>query len=151
MKMKPEQENWYQAEAIQYTVIDEPSFIWKVKLKMNPFIWIQGRDKFQDGEGEMADKNEFSGEFGRWEWSQDRWRYFTAIFWVKWSGFPSLAVSPYVTWEEQDELSAKATMNYKGTIESGIFYFKWRGWLRQIHLHLGMMETSLILKENHGF
>jgi len=24
-------------------VIDEPSFIWKVSVKMNPFIWFQGR------------------------------------------------------------------------------------------------------------
>jgi hypothetical protein len=126
MKMKPEQENWYQAEAIQYTVIDEPSFIWKVKLKMNPFIWIQGRDKFQDGEGEMLIKMNslvnLVDESGAKIDEGTLQRFLGEMVW-----FPSLAVSPYVTWEEQDELSAKATMNYKGTIGSGIFYFNEEG------------------------
>jgi hypothetical protein len=126
MKMKPDQENWYEAKATQYTVIDEPSFIWKVKLKMNPFIWIQGRDKFQDGKGEMLIKMNslvnLVDESGAKIDEGSLQRFLGEMVW-----FPSLAVSPYVTWEERDELSAKATMKYKGTIGSGTFYFNEKG------------------------
>jgi hypothetical protein len=37
--------------------------------------------------------------------------------------FPSLALSPYISWEQVDENTAKATMSYKGTSGSGLFYF----------------------------
>ena len=56
MKMKPEQENWNHATAEQYFSIQNPAFVWKVKMKMPPFIRITGRDKFIDGKGEMQIK-----------------------------------------------------------------------------------------------
>jgi hypothetical protein len=49
-------------------------------------------------------------------------RYLGEIAW-----FPSAALSPYITWEEIDDLSAKASMTYKGTTGSGVFYFNERG------------------------
>lgn len=56
MKMKPEQKDWYSATALQYTVVNEPSFIWIVDLRINRFLWFRGRDKFQNGKGEMLIK-----------------------------------------------------------------------------------------------
>ena len=47
MKMKPEQKEWYKAEAEQYFITQEPSFHWTVDLEMNPFIKVVGRDKFE--------------------------------------------------------------------------------------------------------
>lgn len=41
--------------------------------------------------------------------------------------FPSLALSPYITWEERSDTSATATMEYKGTKGSGTFYFNSAG------------------------
>jgi hypothetical protein len=41
--------------------------------------------------------------------------------------FPSAALSPYITWEPIDSLSVRATMHYKGTVDSGIFYFNEQG------------------------
>lgn len=37
--------------------------------------------------------------------------------------FPSLALSPYVTWEQINDTTAKATITYKNTTGSGTFYF----------------------------
>lgn len=54
--MKPEQEKWMSATAIQYTTIETPAFIWAVDVKMNPFLYAVGRDKFENGKGEMLIK-----------------------------------------------------------------------------------------------
>ena len=49
-------------------------------------------------------------------------RYLGEMVW-----FPSLALSPYITWEQIDENTSKATMTYKGTSGSGTFYFNSNG------------------------
>jgi hypothetical protein len=41
--------------------------------------------------------------------------------------FPSLALSPYISWEPINSLTAKATMTYKRTSGSGTFYFNTKG------------------------
>jgi len=40
MKMKPEQEKWYEANAVQYFTADNPAFIWKVKVDMMPLVFL---------------------------------------------------------------------------------------------------------------
>jgi len=37
--------------------------------------------------------------------------------------FPSLALSPHISWEQINDNAAKAVMNYKGSSGSGTFYF----------------------------
>lgn len=127
MRLKPEQEKWTSAQANQYFSIDPPAFNWSVDLEMNPLFPVVGRDKFEKGEGEMTIKL----------WSlfpivntkkEDKinqaslQRYLAEMVW-----FPSFAVSPYIKWEAIDNYSAKATMEYKGTIGSGIFHFDEKG------------------------
>src|SRR5690606_11860424 len=46
MKMKPDQEYWLKATAQQYFAVETPAFLWKVEMKMMPFIDITGRDLF---------------------------------------------------------------------------------------------------------
>ncbi|MEO0075570.1 MAG: DUF6544 family protein [candidate division WOR-3 bacterium] len=126
MKMKPEQEKWMTATAIQYTTIENPAFIWFVDVKMNSLLNFQGRDKFVDGKGEMFIKinslfnvvNERGEKIDEGTFQ----RYLGEMVW-----FPSLAVSPFITWEQIDENTAKATMTYKGTSGSGNFYFNSNG------------------------
>lgn len=126
MQMKPEQENWLSATAIQYTTIDNPAFIWSVDVKMNSFINFQGRDKFEDGKGEMLIKMNslinLVDEKGEKLNEGSLQRYLGEMVW-----FPSLALSPYITWEQLDENTAKASMNYKGSSGSGTFYFNAQG------------------------
>lgn len=126
MKMKPEQEKWNDATAEQYFTVVNPAFVWKVKMKILPFIKIAGRDKFINGKGEMQIKM-FSllnivNEKGTKMDEGTLQRYLGEIVW-----FPSAALSPFITWEEIDSSSAKATMDYKGTKGAGIFHFNQNG------------------------
>lgn len=38
---------WMQAQAEQYFTADEPGFIWKARVNMNPFLYFAGMDKYQ--------------------------------------------------------------------------------------------------------
>jgi hypothetical protein len=126
MQMKPDQDNWMTATAIQYTTIDNPAFIWSVDVKMNSLLSFQGRDKFDNGKGEMLIKLNslfnIVNERGEKLDEGTLQRYLGEMVW-----FPSLALSPYITWEQLDENTAKATMTYKGTSGSGTFYFNSNG------------------------
>ncbi len=126
MKLKPDQEKWHEATAEQYFTIENPAFIWTVKLNMLPVIQIRGRDKFVDGKGEMQMKMNsiinLGKETGKKMDEGTLQRYLGEIVW-----FPSAAVSSFISWEKIDTLTAKATMSYKGTTGSGIFYFNENG------------------------
>lgn len=126
MQMKPEQDNWLTATAVQYTTIDNPAFIWSVDVKMNRLLNFQGRDKFEEGKGEMLIKVNslfnIVNERGEKLDEGTLQRYLGEMVW-----FPSLALSPYITWEQIDENTAQATMTYKGTSGSGKFYFNSNG------------------------
>ena len=127
MKMKPEQEKWYEANAEQYFTVDNPAFIWKVKVDMMPLMYFTGRDRFSDGKGNMLIKvlsllnvvNALDSEKINQGTLQ---RYLGETIW-----FPPAIVSPYIKWEEIDSLSAKATMTYKGTSGSAVFTFNENG------------------------
>ncbi len=122
MKLKPEQKEWMAARAVQYTTIDRPAFIWTVDVKMNSLLYAVGRDKFENGKGSMLIKmnalmnvvNEKGDKLDEGTLQ----RYLGEMVW-----FPSLALSPYISWKQIDNNKAKATMTYKGTTGSGIFHF----------------------------
>lgn len=126
MKMKPDQKNWMSANAVQYTTIDNPAFIWTVDVKMNAFLNFKGRDKFINGKGEMLIKLNsifnIVNERGEKLNEGTIQRYLGEMVW-----FPSLALSKYITWEQLNDITAKATMNYKGVSGSGTFYYNSAG------------------------
>ena len=123
LKMKPEQEGWYNAKAEQYFTIEPPAFIWNINADMNFKLSVVGRDKFEDGKGEMIIKllslipvvNAKNDEKIDQATLQ---RYLAEIVW-----FPSAALNQHIKWEALDDFSAMATMKYKGTKGSGLFYF----------------------------
>lgn len=127
MRMKPEQESWYEAQAEQWFTVDNPAFIWKVKVNMMPLVFFTGRDKFSDGKGSMLIKilslinivNSSDDEKVNQGTLQ---RYLGETVW-----FPTAAVSPYIKWEEVDSLTARATMTNNGTTGSALFYFNENG------------------------
>lgn len=122
MQMKPEQENWLPATAIQYTTIDHPGFIWSVDVKMNGLLNFQGRDKYDEGKGEMLIKLNslinIVNERGEKLDEGTLQRFLGEMVW-----FPSLALSPYVKWEPIDGNTARAVMNYQGASGAGTFHF----------------------------
>jgi len=127
MLMKPEQKDWTNARAKQYFTIEPPAFNWSINLKMNSLVDLVGRDKFENGQGEMTIKmfslfpiaNAKNGGKVNQATLQ---RYLAEIVW-----FPSASLRPYITWEEIDEHSAKATMEFNGTKGSGVFHFDKNG------------------------
>lgn len=126
IKMKPEQENWLKSKAIQYTTINNPAFLWKVDVKINNLFRFKGRDLFKNGKGEMLIKMnslvKIVDEKGEKLDEGTIQRYLGEMVW-----FPSLALSPYITWEKIDSKTVKASINYKRTKGSGIFYFDSKG------------------------
>lgn len=127
LKLKPEQKDWSNATAKQYFTTDPPAFNWSIDLSMYGFLNVVGRDKFENGRGEMLIKLlsiipvANAKEDSKIDQASLQ-RYLAEIVW-----FPTAALSKYIEWEAIDETSAKATMNYKGTEGSGVFYFNDRG------------------------
>ena len=114
---------WMNFKAEQYFTPLQPAFIWTTRVQMWPLIYIKGRDKFTNGQGEMLIKAlsliNVVNEAGDIKMNESTMlRYLAEICW-----FPSAALSDYITWETVDAHSAKATMNYKGVTVSGVFQF----------------------------
>jgi hypothetical protein len=122
MLTKPGQTKWMKAAAQQYFSTVEPSFLWKVKMRMNPFVTVRGYDRYFQGKGSMTIRA-FSfinivSESGTKIDQGALQRYLAEICW-----FPSAALSPFIRWELIDDLTAKAIMSYKGTTGEVIFHF----------------------------
>ncbi len=123
MLMKPDQKEWNAGISRQYVTTESPAFHWTVELKMNQFLPVVGRDKFENGKGEMLIKLlslfPVVNEQGSQKLNQATLqRYLSEIVW-----YPSAALSPYITWKPMSEHSALATMTYEGTTGSGVFHF----------------------------
>lgn len=126
LKMKPGQKKWMGATAIQYTCIDKPAFIWVADVKMNALINFRARDKFENGKGEMLVKINslfnIVNEHGEKLNEGALQRYLGEMVW-----FPSMALKPYIKWEQINDSTAKASINFKGSSGSGMFYFNDKG------------------------
>lgn len=126
MRLKPEQEEWYQAFSEQIITNREPAFIWTVDMSMSPLLKVKGRDKFIDGKGNMLIRLnnliKIVDEEGPKIDEGTLQRYLGEVVW-----YPSVALSPYITWEQLDDQSARATMSYNGVEGSGILHFSKNG------------------------
>lgn len=122
MQMKPGQLKWLSGQAVQYTTIDKPGFIWSVRVRVNRLLHFVGRDKFEDGRGEMlirlngwlkiVDAKGPKIDEGALQ------RFLGEMVW-----FPSMALSPYISWKLIDDSTAEANMRHQGTEGSGRFSF----------------------------
>src|SRR6056297_3617635 len=123
LKMKPEQSEWNNGTAEQYFTVQPPAFNWTITSQMSSILNVAGRDKYENGNGEMTIKlfslitvaNAKNHEKINQATLQ---RYLAETVW-----FPSASLSPYITWESLGENSAKATMEFKGAKGSGEFHF----------------------------
>ena len=127
MLMNLDQKEWRNAKAEQYFTTDPPAFNWSVNLKMNPLVDLVGRDKFENGQGEMTIKifSLFSVVNAKHNEKVNQatlQRYLAEIVW-----FPSTSLSSYITWQAIDDYAAKATMEFNGTKGSGAFHFDKNG------------------------
>lgn len=129
MRLKADQ-SWLPAESQQYFTIKNPAFIWKVDVKMAPFLSISGRDRFVDGQGKMLIKlaslipvvNAKGDEMDQGTMV----RFLSEIIW-----FPSAALSDYIEWEQVNETIARATFTYNGKQVVGDFCIDQQGKVTQ--------------------
>lgn len=127
LKLSPEQKNWNNGKAEQYFTIHPPAFNLNIHTKMYSFFSIVGRDKFENGNGEMTIKllSLISVADAKNSDKVDQaslQRYLAEIVW-----FPTASLSSYIKWESLGEYSAKATMEFKGAKGSGEFHFDEKG------------------------
>lgn len=114
------------ATAEQYFRVDEPEFIWRVRVRVMKFLPVAGRDSYVDGRGrmsialaslipvvEVADEKIDQGAL---------LRFLGETVW-----FPAAALSPYIHWEPLDERSARATMTHNGVSGAAVFSFDEHG------------------------
>ncbi|HHV72799.1 MAG TPA: hypothetical protein GXX38_09365 [Clostridia bacterium] len=117
---------WMPFEAEQYVAVDRPGFIWYVKVKAAPLIYLSGRDIFYQARGNMLIKllsiiTVADGK-GKEIDQGSLVRYLAEISW-----YPTAVLSDYIKWEEIDDNSAKATITVEDVTASGIFYFDQNG------------------------
>lgn len=98
-----------------------------ISTQMNSILKVAGRDKFENSNGEMTIKLfsliPVADAKNHEKVSQATLqRYLAEIVWL-----PSAALSSCIKWDSLGEYSAKATMEFKGTIGSGEFHFDEKG------------------------
>lgn len=126
MRTKPDS-RWMAFNAVQYFTLDKPGFNWQTKVQAAPGVFLTGRDKYQNGQGEMLIKllslKEVVHTGGTEQMNQATLlRYLSEMCW-----FPTAALQPYIAWESLDALSARATMTYGGSRAAGVFFFNEAG------------------------
>ncbi len=124
-RMAPDKE--YEAiSARQYYSVNDPGFVWIVKMDMYPLISIYGRDRYTGGNGDM--KISVAGaipvvEANGPEIDQGTLlRFLNEMVW-----FPDAFLADYVSWEGISDSTAKATITLNNLSASAILTFNQKG------------------------
>ncbi|WP_116108645.1 DUF6920 family protein [Lewinella sp. IMCC34191] len=127
IKLKPEQTEWYAAEADQLILSSRPAFHWSVRVRLNPLVEVFGTDTLDSGGASLrmslfglltvsaVSQNEKANEAALQ-------RYLAELAW-----FPAAARSSRIEWEEMDSERARATVYGGEQSASGIFTFTPQG------------------------
>ncbi len=117
---------WIPFTSEEYFNTKPPGFVWIADVKMMPGLNLKGLDTYQDSRGHMRIKLlgiipivDAAGE------KTDQGtllRYLGEICWI-----PTAVLSDYISWEQLDSTSAKATMTYGNITASGVFTFDENG------------------------
>ncbi|HEY4491347.1 MAG TPA: DUF6544 family protein, partial [Acidobacteriota bacterium] len=122
---------WMKVRAEQYNVMRRPGFLWVADVRMAPLLHLAGRDKYANGRGHMliqllslfpiADAKGATIDQGALV------RFLAEIVWA-----PTAALEDYITWEEMEPASAKATIRSGEVTASALFSFSAEGDIRMI-------------------
>lgn len=108
--------------AMQYSTVDPPAFVWKARMRMNPLLYIDGLDRYVNGNGGMLVKllsiYSVADAKGPATNQAALLRYLGELSW-----YPTAALSEAISWEPVDSLAAKATIHDGAQTVSGIFHF----------------------------
>lgn len=114
--------DWMNFKAVQTYTVDPPAFVWNSQINPGSLMTIAGRDKFENGKGNMLIKPLYIYSLANTSGSEidqgTMLRYMGELIW-----FPEAAAMPYFEWEEIDSTSASLKMTYNGAVSKGIFTF----------------------------
>jgi hypothetical protein len=113
---------WLPIRGTQYIRADPPAFIWWGRVRVAPGVWIDARDRFDDGRGNMlvvmestftlADSRGAAIDQGA------LLRLLGEMVWV-----PTAFLSPHVTWRPLDDRRAEARLEAGALEVTGVFEF----------------------------
>lgn len=125
MRTKPGAK-WMPFEAEQFFTLNPPAFVWNAKIEIFPFMQIAGRDKYENGKGNMLIKPlhiyTAANRTGKEIDQGALLRFLAELSW-----FPQAAISHYLHWEPIDDQHAKVTMRYGDVKASGVYSFDKEG------------------------
>jgi hypothetical protein len=140
MRLQPGQ-NWLPFVAQQYFTTTPPTFLWKARVKLFPFVWISATDGFSEGHGNMRINLMSSIPMGNARGPEidqsEMQRYLAEMIW-----FPTAWLSDAIEWQAIDAQSVKATMHEAGVAASVMLHMNEQG--QMTHL------TADRYKEEHG-
>ena len=115
--------NWMQVEAEQWFTTQPPGCLWMADVGGSGLVQFSGRDMYRQGSGQMLIKAysllPVVDVSGTPEINQGTLvRFLSEIIW-----FPSVALAPFINWEQINERQLKATMTYGDVTAHGIFSF----------------------------
>ena len=121
---------WRRFTATHRAGYDQPGFVWHARLDAGPGLHVAIRDQLLNGNGSMLAKIQsliaLDQVTGMEIDEAAMQRYLAEMVWM-----PSFAASPYIRWEQLDNVRAKATMNYAGKEASVIFTFNAAGMIKK--------------------
>ena len=125
-RMKEDQP-WTPIKAEQYFLTQEPAFLWKATFSMAPLLWIDGRDMYYQGKGNMLIKVlstvTVANAIGKEMDVSTLIRFLAEAPWLP----TALLPGDYIEWQELDTNSARAIIKDKGCAASGVFTFNEEG------------------------
>lgn len=143
MRLNPDDTDWMDPEAIQYVRVDEPAYLWHVRIPLLPFVSLRGVDNFVSGEASMQMK--LGGLIPVVNAKDNAKLNESSLhrFLLEMPWYPTAALEDYMTWESIDETQAKGIITYQSITVSAIFTFDESG--RLLHVE------ALRYKEHDDF
>ncbi|MGM0396522.1 MAG: DUF6920 family protein [Bacillota bacterium] len=123
MRLDPDSSKWIFASSTQVVGLTEPSFVWKVKAEMMPFIYAYGNDSYLDGVGSLQMRLlnlvKVADEKGGPKINQSSFqRYLLELPW-----YPQAALNRNMKWKQIDKNTARVVMNHRGVPGEAYFHF----------------------------
>lgn len=117
---------WIKIKYKQYNFVTEPSRIAYIYTRMFGIIPFEGRDKYQDGQGNMIGK--LLKKMTIFDVTGNEINISAAVTFLSEALIvPSCALQKYIKWQPIDRDNCKGIIDYKGVKAEGIFTFNEKG------------------------
>ncbi len=118
---------WIPVAAEQQFAVNRPGFVWSARAKVSPFLWIDARDRYDHGTGNMLIR--LWSAFTLADVSGPEMDVSSLLRWLSeavW--FPeALLPGEHLSWEAADDTSARAIVRDSGISASLVFHFAENG------------------------